>query len=278
MFRITLQSKDHKTSSSRHGFTLIELLVVISIISLLMSILLPALRQARQSARSIQCLASIRQCGLGVIAYAEDFKLWMMCHDAQSQLPTIPSSIKTPLRYERYWSVALKRNGYLPANNVLKYEKDSSWSSAGRDYYWTATYRSYKDVTICPEVPNTAKYMRAEYMDYGVRKGPWGSNEEYSSAYKTVRLNTIDMRKPYLMDAANKTAPGTGVETITSSAQFNGYSASGISPQDSYAVIARRHLDNTNGWMPDGSGKRMNQQQLVELDTTLAYSWYSEPF
>ena len=103
------------------GFTLIELLVVISIVSLLISILLPALRQARASARAIQCLTGLRQSGMGVIAYSEDFKLWMMCHDAQQQLPS--TSVKTPLRYERYWSIQLKRNGYLPKTNVAKFEK-----------------------------------------------------------------------------------------------------------------------------------------------------------
>lgn len=56
------------------GFTLIELLVVISIIALLVSILLPSLNQARETAKRVMCLSNLRQMGLGILLYAEDNK------------------------------------------------------------------------------------------------------------------------------------------------------------------------------------------------------------
>jgi prepilin-type N-terminal cleavage/methylation domain-containing protein/prepilin-type processing-associated H-X9-DG protein len=58
------------------AFTLIELLVVISIIGLLVSILLPALGAARKAATSTVCLSQLRQIGLGVQMYANDFNDW----------------------------------------------------------------------------------------------------------------------------------------------------------------------------------------------------------
>src|SRR5687768_1565205 len=55
------------------GFTLIELLVVIAIIALLAAILFPVFARARENARKTSCLSNMKQIGLGISQYTQDF-------------------------------------------------------------------------------------------------------------------------------------------------------------------------------------------------------------
>ncbi len=70
--------KRYSSPGFSSGFTLIELLVVISIIALLIAILLPTLQSARSSARSVLCLSNLRQLGVSVYGYSNDFENYII--------------------------------------------------------------------------------------------------------------------------------------------------------------------------------------------------------
>jgi len=93
------------SKSSQNGFTLVELLVVIGIIALLISILLPSLQRARQSAQSVACMSNLRQIGLGMTMYTNDSKGRYMPY----LLPTVMGA---------WYHYLVNNEGMWPGNTV----------------------------------------------------------------------------------------------------------------------------------------------------------------
>ncbi len=82
---------------SVRGFTLIELLVVIAIISILAAILFPVFARARENARRTACLSNLKQIGLGVAMYTQDYDERLVSYsyptpDGSAPAPGIPAT------------------------------------------------------------------------------------------------------------------------------------------------------------------------------------------
>jgi prepilin-type N-terminal cleavage/methylation domain-containing protein/prepilin-type processing-associated H-X9-DG protein len=86
-----------RNRAPRAGFTLIELLVVIAIIAILAAILFPVFAQAREKARQTTCTSNMKQIGLGLLMYCQDYDETFPCVTGQSYpaVPGIPTDAQT---------------------------------------------------------------------------------------------------------------------------------------------------------------------------------------
>lgn len=119
-----------------NGFTLIELMVVISIISLLVSILLPALSTARRQAKSIQCASQVKQIGVAMHLYL---------HDYDGYFPPTYDSVT-------------KFGGKVPTSGP-------TWAE-----YFAAKYLQGKKLLECPESPSGWSAAAGYYVQYGLNR------------------------------------------------------------------------------------------------------------
>lgn len=124
-----------RSFSRRRGFTLVELLVVIAIIGVLVALLLPAVQQARESARRMQCGNNLKQYGLAIQTY----------HDVWNKIPNSKLAQSGDPLYPSWHSTILPQMEQQPLFDKI------SWRQTG-NYGWNS-------IVNTPTNPNAVARM-----------------------------------------------------------------------------------------------------------------------
>src|SRR5437879_824377 len=131
---------------NRHGFTLIELLVVIAIIAILAAILFPVFAQARDKARSAGCLSNLKQVGLAVMMYTQDY---------DESYPNVLFDYYCPI-----WPTAT--DNYCPWQGLIQ------------------PYMKSVDMLKCPSGPSTGTHVGRDGATYpNVTTGHYAINQVF---------------------------------------------------------------------------------------------------
>lgn len=185
-------------ASSRSGFTIIELLVVIAIIAVLVALLLPAVQQARESARRTQCVNNLKQIGLAVHTF----------HDQKRHLP---SSIRPAATGTVRFGVFTQLLPFIDQKTLWdQYDSSVNWSHA-TNLPVTSTRLPALE---CPSSPKHGK------IDGIPDNTPWVGNVVSTTDYAAVI--GVD---PRLATVVSTVIPGTGILEKN------------VSPQPSFSAV-----------------------------------------
>jgi prepilin-type N-terminal cleavage/methylation domain-containing protein/prepilin-type processing-associated H-X9-DG protein len=187
------------------GFTLIELLVVIAIIAVLIALLLPAVQQAREAARRTQCRNNMKQMGLALHNYHDNFNVMppALLNSGRYQSAAGYYPVTNRVLNTSGWVFLLPYIDQAPAYNQYNFNVCSSMSNpygyniAGTDVTNAAVVNIKIPMLACPSHPNSDEVVTSNagvgtdfYSRNQARRTSYlfssGSFQDYSAPYATT--------------------------------------------------------------------------------------------
>jgi prepilin-type N-terminal cleavage/methylation domain-containing protein len=251
------QTRQRRRCRDPRGFTLIELLVVISIIALLISILLPALGAARESAQAISCASNQKQFYIAWRTYSADFHNFL-CPPYSSYLyaGADPENVPYPV---------LMRD-YLSDKKITH----ATWSSI------SGNFRGGQSMLQCPSNMNNMYY--AQCPQQGLNYFPFYDNQDrggWSGNWKPGWLTDAYIQRPTEVMLMMDSNSGDEVARANGSA---GYYSWGV--QNNPVTWGNWHFNGMNLLMFDGHDEHWSYDEFNAVSQSLAQiqapPWYAK--